>query len=340
VGKEKGQTLADERRFADLESLRPVLRVAFARDRHLLRVERLVGGSKKGAYRLTMDDGGTVLFYAWNDSEDYWQGVLPAGADDLADPFSHASGLTPFETAARRLTSAGVRCPEILFADRSRALYPADIAVVEDVAGGSLEALLERDPVAAERPLSVLAGWLTAMAAIRSPAFGKVAFVDAGGRSRGTSCEAVMLDRALTELSEIAGRDRRAAVAYGRLTEALHSLAEPIEPRPASSLVHGELGPDHVLLDRRGEPVLIDIEGAMYFDVEAEHVWMRMRFGEHYAKLSRGGLDEDRLRLYQLCMHLDLVAGPLRIAGTTHPEREWFRGVAEHHLQRALQFQA
>jgi aminoglycoside phosphotransferase (APT) family kinase protein len=46
--------------------------------------------------------------------------------------------------------------------------------------------------------------------------------------------------------------------------------------RQAAALVHGELGPDHVLLDRRGEPVLIDIEGATYFDVEAEHVWMRM----------------------------------------------------------------
>jgi hypothetical protein len=332
--------MADERRFADVASLSPAVRAAFGRARRLLRAERLAGGSKKGAYRLTMDDGGTVLLYAWDDSEDYWHGVLPAGADDPADPFSHASGLTLFEGAARRLTATGVRCPEILFTDRSRALYPADIAVVEDVAGGRLEALLDKDPVAAERPLAVLAGWLSAMAEIRSPSFGKVAFVDAGGRARGTSCAAVMLDRALTELAEIAGRDRRAAAAQGRLTEALHSLAEPIQPRAAASLVHGELGPDHVLLDRRGEPVLIDIEGAMYFDAEVEHVWMRMRFGRHYAQLSRGALDEGRLRLYQLCMHLDLVAGPLRIAGTSHPEREWFRGVAEHHLQRALEFPA
>jgi len=332
--------MADERRFADAGSLRPVVRAAFGRDRPLLRAERLAGGSKKGVYRLTMDDAGTALVYAWDDSEDYWQGVLPEGADDPADPFSHASGLALFEAAARRLTSAGARCPELLFTDRSRTLYPADIAVVEDVTCGSLEALLEEDPAAAERPLSVLADWLAAMAAIRSPSFGKVAFVDAGGRSPGTSCERVTLDRALTQLSEIAERDRRAAGAQGRLEEALHSLAERIEPRAASALVHGELGPDHVLLDRCGEPVLIDIEGAMYFDVETEHVWMRMRFGGHYAKLSRGGLDENRLRLYQLCMHLDLVAGPLRIAGTSHPEREWFRSVAEHHLQRALQFPA
>lgn len=332
--------MADERKFADAESLRPVVRAAFGRDQILHRAERLAGGSKKGAYRLTMDDGGTALIYAWNDSEDYWQGVLPEGTDDPADPFSHASGLTLFEAAARRLASAGARCPEILFTDRSRALYPADVAVVEDVPGGSLEALLEKDPVAAQRPLSALADWLAAMAAIQSPSLGKVAFVDGGGRSPATSCERAMLDRSLAQLREIAGRDRRAADAQGRLEEALRSLAEPIEPRTAAALIHGELGPDHVLLDRHGEPVLIDIEGAKYFDVEVEHVWTRMRFGEHYAKLNRGGLDEDRLRLYQLCMHLDLVAGPLRIADTSHPEREWFRSVAEHHLQRALRFPA
>jgi Phosphotransferase enzyme family len=332
--------MADERRFADAGSLQPVIRAAFGRGRRLLQVERLAGGSKKGAYRLMMDDGGTALVYAWDDAEDYWQGVLPEGADDPADPFSHASGLALFEAAALRLAAAGARCPQILFTDQSRTLYPADLAVVEDVTGGRLEALLERDPAAAGRALSVLADWLTAMAAIRSPSPGKVAFVDAGGRSPTTSCERLALDHALAQLAEVAARDQRAAGAQGRLAETLHALAEPIEPRAAAALVHGELGPDHVLLDRRGDPVLIDIEGARYFDVETEHVWMRMRFGEHYAKLARGGLDEDRLRLYQLCMHLDLVAGPLRIADTSHPEREWFRGVAEHHLQRALQFRA
>ena len=75
---------------------------------------------------------------------------------------------------------------------------------MEDVAGGSLEALLEKDPVAAERPLSVIACWLTAMAAVRPRRLGKVAFVDAGGCSPVTSCEKIMLDRALAQLTEIA----------------------------------------------------------------------------------------------------------------------------------------
>jgi hypothetical protein len=330
--------MADERMFADAESLLPVVHAAVGKDRRPVDVTRLAGGSKKGVYRLRMDDGSTVLAYIWGDSEDYWAGTLPGGGDDPADPFSHASGLSLFEAAARRLTSVGVRCPEIMFTDRSQALYPADVAVVEDVAGTNLEALLETNLAAAERPLAMLADWLAGLATVRSASFGKVAFVDAGGRPRASSCHSAMLDCTLAQLSRVAALDRRMASADGRLGDLLRTLADSIQPRTSSALIHGELGPDHVLIDHRGEPVLIDIEGAMYFDVEVEHTWMRMRFGDHYAKLDRGDLDENRMRFYQLCMHLDLVAGPLRIAATSHPEREWFRAVAEHHLRQALRF--
>lgn len=331
--------MADEREFADADSLRPLVNEVFG-GRPLLGTARLAGGSKKGVYRLAVEDSGTALAYIWGGAEDYWQDVLPEGADDEADPFSHASGLDLFEGAARRLAGEGVRCPEILFTDRSRTLYPAEVAVVEDVTGGSLEALLEKDSAAAARPLEILADWLAAMSAVQSPLLGKVDFIDSGGRSPWTSCEEVTLDRALTQLSEVAVRDPHTAEAQGRLEHMLRALAGRVERRTSWGLVHGELGPDHVLLDQRGEPVLIDIEGAKYFDAEAEHVWTRMRFGEHYARLSRGGLDEDRLRFYQLCMHLDLVAGPLRIADTSHPQREWFRDLADYHLQRVLQFRA
>jgi hypothetical protein len=330
--------MAGQRRFADAVSIRPVVSAVFGAGRRLTGVERLPGETNKGAYLVHVDDGSTALVYIWNSSEDYWQGVLPDGANDPAVPFSHASGLDLFEAAARRLAAAGVRCPQLLLADRSRELYPGDIAVVEHMPGGSLEALLERDPAAAQRPLAVLAGWLAAMEACQSASFGKVAVVDAGQASRGGSCPQVVLDRALRSLSEVCARDPRAARDGNRLEDLLRTLAEPVEPRQWCGLVHGELGPDHILLDRNGDPVLIDIEGLMYFDAEWEHVFLRLRFGEHYPLLIRPGLDPVRLRFYRLALHLDLVAGPLRIADTGHPERDWFLEIAEHHLREALTF--
>lgn len=326
------------RRFADAKSLEPVVRTALGTHRKVTEVERLSGGSKKGVYRVVVDDGMTVIIYVWNSNEDYWHEVLPEGAEDPADPFSHASGLDLFEAAAQRLTGIGVRCPRLLLADRSGARYPGDVAVVEHVAGDNLEAVLEHDSVLADRAMEVVARWLASMQACRAPKFGKIAVADAGRTSHGESCPQVVLARALLDVDEISASDPRAARQRGRLRELLHTLAEPIKPRSWSTVVHGELGPDHILLDAHGEPVLIDIEGVMYFDVEWEHVFLRMRFSNQYSRLRNPELDAARLRLYQLAQHLNLVAGPLRIAGSGHPDRDWFLDIAEYHLRKALAF--
>lgn len=92
-------------------------------------------------------------------------------------------------------------------------------------------------------------------------------------------------------------------------------------PRAEYGLIHGELGPDHVMVDADGRAVLIDIEGLMHFDVEWEHVFLRLRFGERYPVLSRPGLDPRRTDLYALAMHLSLVAGPLRLLDGDFPDR-------------------
>ncbi|MEV5879986.1 hypothetical protein AB0L75_38405 [Streptomyces sp. NPDC052101] len=81
--------------------------------------------------------------------------------------------------------------------------------------------------------------------------------LDNGGTSYGASCARLVTDRALADIAEIAVRDLAGAVRCGA-----------VRPRAGHSLVHGELGPDHVLLDVCGRPALIDVEGLMYFDAE------------------------------------------------------------------------
>ena len=85
-----------------------------------------------------------------------------------------------------------------------------------------------------------------------------------------------------------------------------------------------------------GHPALIDIEGLLYADVEHEHVFLQLRFGPHYDALRTPGLDENRLRLYRLSMHLSLVSGPLRLLDGDFPHREGMRAIAEHNLGQAL----
>jgi hypothetical protein len=318
--------------------LTDVARAALGAEHRLVDVARLRGGSKKGVYRLTLDDETTAIVYIWDDAENYWPITHGGADDDLADPFSAASGIGLFEAAHRHLDSLGIRTPRIRLTDHSRTYYPADVAVVEDVPGENLETLLGRDPRGVHSTMALLASVLGAMQSEHSHRFGKVALLDEGGVSEGSSCEQVVLDRALVDLDEAASRDIRIASSRAGLEDALRTMAIAVSPRAQHGLVHGELGPDHVLVDRDGQPVLIDIEGLMFFDVEWEHAFLRLRFGEHYEPLDRGGLDEERLTFYTLAMRLSLVAGPLRLLDGDFPDRDFMLGIAEYNLQQALNF--
>ncbi|WP_208643287.1 phosphotransferase family protein [Streptomyces diastatochromogenes] len=309
-------------------------RAALGGGRRLAAVERVAGGSKKGVYRLVMDDATTAVAYLWHDAENYWPAA--EGDNDLTDPFSPGLGLDLFEAAHARLDALGVRVPAIRLVDREGTHGPGDLAIVEDVPGENLEKLLARDPSAAAPVLDRLGEALEAMRGHRASGYGKVAVVDAGGTSRGTSCEGVVLDRALRDLAEAAARDPRIAGARDRLEQRLTDLAAVVRPRAEYAVVHGELGPDHVLVDAGGNPVAIDIEGSMYFDVEWEHVFLRIRLHDAYRPLAVDGLDEDRLALYTLAQRLSLTAGPLRLLDGDFPHRAAMADIAEHNLEQAL----
>ncbi|MFC9494881.1 phosphotransferase family protein [Streptomyces sp. NPDC056982] len=317
------------------EQLAGAAQVALGGGRRLAAVERVAGGSKKGVYRLVMDDATTAIAYLWDDAENYWPAA--EGDDDLTDPFSPGLGIGLFEAAHARLDTLGARVPAIRLVDRDGTHCPADLAIVEDLRGENLEELLARDPGAAEPVMARLGEVLESMRRHRGPTYGKVAVVDGGGTSRGTSCEGVVLDRALRDLTEAASRDPRVAEARERLEQRLLGLAAAVRPRAEYAVVHGELGPDHVLVDAGGNPVVIDIEGLMYFDVEWEHVFLRIRLHDAYRPLKVGGLDEDRLALYMLAQRLSLTAGPLRLLDGDFPDRAFMAAIAEHNLSEALE---
>ncbi|MEV4170092.1 phosphotransferase [Nonomuraea sp. NPDC049709] len=312
------------RRFADRERLGGLVREAFGPRCRLTGVDRLRGGSSKGVYRLSFDSGPSVILYVWSEDEDFW---------DNAASGTQPSGLRLFEAAHARLSSLGVRVPRLHFADAGHEHYPADVALIEDVRGGTLEERLGRDPKALDR----LAGSLRAMAGCRSPELGRVALVESGEGLR-RSCPELVLEWALRDLAEAASRVATIGQAREVLEEKARELAARVEPRPDHGLIHGELGPDHVLMDEHDEPVLIDIEGTMFFDVEWEHVYLRIRFHDHYAALRVDGLDERRLRFYRLAQHLSLVAGPLRLLDGDFPDREFMLGIARQHTEEALGF--
>jgi hypothetical protein len=286
--------VSDTRAHLGRHELLEVARTAFD-GRELISVQRLRGGTKKGVYRLALDDNTTSIAYVWNADEDYWPG--DARDQDPDGLFGHATGLGLFVAVHTVLSEIGVRVPRVIMVDRSGTLVAGEVAVLEDVRGGALDGLWERDPQRAEPVLASFGEAVQAMHHHRGSRYGRP----------GASRSAVI-----------------ALVEHIVLNRALGHLA------------HGELGPDHVLVDDHGEPVLIDIEGVMFFDVEWEHAFLELRFGDNYRHLSAGDLDGDRLRFYRLAMYLWLVAGPLRLLDGDFPHRAATQDIVEQNIGRTL----
>lgn len=323
------------RQSEEVEDLQGLIAGALGGSSRAVAVERLRGGSRKGVHRVTVDGGPvpSVVVYNWADGENFWPGAQHGESPDVLAP---SSGLAPFLAAHHCLDALGVRVPHVFLADGTRRRHGADVAVVEDVTGGTLEELLATDPGRAERPLRELAEMLDKMHRHRAPRYGKVHVLDEGGPLPDITCEQRILEGALRDVVAAAERDERVAKAEAALNDRLRELADRVRPRTEYGLIHGELGPDHVLIDADDRPVLIDIEGLKHFDVELEHVFLRLRFGDRYPVLVRPGLDTRRLDLYALAMHLSLVTQPLRLLEGDFPEREAMQAIVEHNLKAAL----
>lgn len=284
-------------------------------DRPLTGLQRLSGGSNKGVYRLTFADGGSCLAYRWHPDENFWpaQTILAVG------PLGASTGRAGFLHRHERLSALGVRVPKIL------GLGGTDLALVEEIRGGSLEALLAHDAAAGREALRRLRAQLHRMHS--AP----------GVRPDHPSpCEEIIAERGRRSLAEAAARVPLIAAQQDRLRYALSVRLAAIQPRRRYGWIHGELGPDHVLMDSAGEPVLIDIDGATVFDVEWEHAFLELRFGADYPALRTVELDPARMALYRLVHYLSLVAGPLLLLDGDFPDREPMLKIAEWNTERVL----
>ncbi|MFG1677097.1 phosphotransferase family protein [Micromonospora sp. NPDC049282] len=319
------------RTFLRPDDVRDLVRDRLGADRRVTALDRLAGGTRKGVYRIGLDDGTTVVLYVWSPRENYW----PDAETVPDDPFTEASGPELFAANHAALTAVGVRVPHLIGRDPAGRHLDADVALVEDAGGMTLEALLTRDPERAAEPLARLGDALRRMHTTFGPRYGRLTDA-ARNAAPARPAEDVVLDRALGHLAGAAARDPRPAAARDRIAAHLRGLRGRVPARRAYALVHGELGPDHVLVTPAGEPVMIDIEGLTWFDVEWEHAWLRLRFGATYPALRPVALDADRLEFYRYAQVLSLIDGPLRIAEGDFPDRRWMLDLAERNIAEAL----
>lgn len=125
---------------------------------------------------------------------------------------------------------------------------------------------------------------------------------------------------------------------HSKILDTLYELESKIEPRSRYGFIHGELGPDHILINQRLEPYLIDIEGAHFFDIEHEHSFLQLRFGNYYPYLKNDTLDPNRMLFYLFHHHISLTSGGLKLLHRGFPDQQFAKDLTDHHYRAVLRF--
>ncbi|MBM7563162.1 phosphotransferase family protein [Paenibacillus sacheonensis] len=311
----------------DLESF---AKQAFGTGYRPVKTERLYGGAQKVIYKVDFANGFACLLYVWDLSQNYFQEEI----EDADAPSWNSYGANLFAANQAFLKQNGIRTAALYAMNRERTQYPFDYAFVEFIAGPKLEAYLDDASPRSEPLMEQLSDLLRRMHGLRRETYGPVD----GCEDQLIPCHRYQLMNALRQLDYAAQHVASVAAHREQLIQRMHDLEQQIKPRQNYGLVHGELGPDHLLVKNDAELCLIDIEGASFYDVEHEHGFLRLRFGSWYRHLQDDALDADRLAFYQLHHYISCTSGGLKLLQRGFRDEALARKIFEHNLRSALAF--
>ncbi|WP_051108697.1 aminoglycoside phosphotransferase family protein [Paenibacillus daejeonensis] len=317
----------DHLKLSDLEEY---LRRVFGSDYKLSTVSNMHGGAQKVVYKVKCTNGFSCVLYVWDASRSYFQEDM---ANQLNEERSYGSDL--FQANNTYLTQQGIQTPAIYDLNTDRDQYPFDYALVEYVSGPNLEVLLrESDPKMHNLLLERVGELLANMHGIRREVYGKLN----APLFRFPECHLLQVKNAEIQLAYAAQFIEEIRNYKSMLLDTLYRLEANLRPRTDYGWIHGELGPDHILINEKLEPYLIDIEGAMFFDLEHEHSFLEMRFGEDYRYLKREDLDAARMHFYRFHHHISLLSGGLKLLHRGFPDQQFAKGLADYHCDCVLRY--
>lgn len=310
--------------------LQEYVRKVFGTGYLVVNVSKMHGGAQKVVYKIDCSNGFSCVLYVWDLTMNYFQEEI---ANQDVNEQSYGSDL--FELNNRFLTQHRIQTAALYDLNKERKRYPFDYALVEYIAGHKAEVYFNHsDSRVKDKLFERLGDMLTGMHAIESHIYGKPGLSEINTES----CHLLQMKNAKLQLAYASQYINSIGVNQSKLLDTLYKLESRIEPRSRYGFIHGELGPDHVLVNEGLEPYLIDIEGASFFDIEHEHSFLEFRFGDHYRYLKNDTLDPNRMLFYQFHHHISITSGGLKLLHRGFPDQQFAKDIADHHSKCALRF--
>ncbi|MFC5471264.1 phosphotransferase [Cohnella suwonensis] len=292
-------------------------------------VTRLHGGAQKVVYKIECKNGFSCVLYVWDLSHNYFQEEILNGS-----AFQRSYGGSLFALNNHYFKKQGIRTPALYDLNKDRDRYPFEYALVEYVHGKKVEAYFQHDDPRIRHELFQQVGQLlSGMHVIKRDVYGKADYDGSNDRP----CHELQREHAEEALSYASEHLVNVRDHHDSLLDKLYELETNIHSRSRYCFIHGELGPDHILVSDDLQPYFIDIEGAGFFDIEHEHSFLEFRFGEYYRYLRNDNLDRNRMMFYRFCHHLSLISGGLKLLHRQFPDQRFAKDLAEYHSRCAIQ---
>ncbi|QGH35317.1 phosphotransferase [Gracilibacillus salitolerans] len=314
----------------DYADLQDYVKKVFGSGYLVVRISKINGGTQKVVYKLDFSNGFSCILYIWDPASNYFQ-----EEQTNLDINERSDGSDLFELNNQYLIQQGIRTPALYDLNTEKTRYPFDYALVEYVAGHKAEDFLHHsDSKVQDNLFQKLGDMLAHMHTNNKKSYGKLNYEGINTES----CHLLQMEDAKEQLSYSSQYLERIRANQSKLLDTLYELESRIKPRTQYGFIHGELGPDHVLVNDELNPFLIDIEGAMFFDIEHEHSFLEFRFGDFYRFLKNDTLDYNRMLFYRFHHHISLISGGLKLLHRGFPDKQFAQGLADHHSQSALEF--
>ncbi|WP_416150105.1 phosphotransferase [Salipaludibacillus sp. HK11] len=315
----------------DIVYLQEYLSKIFGTEYIIKRVSKVHGGAQKTVYKIDCTNKFSCILYLWDIIDNYFKEEKVREHEN-----ERSFGSDLFQINNEYFFNQGITSPILYDLNDKREAYPFDFALVEFVEGEKLESYLDNSlPDSVQEELLIQVGSLIQkMHSVKGNTYGNLLSKDSGKNP----CHQIQLMNAKEHLIYTSLYLEQFENNFTKLNEVLQKLELLIVPRNEYGFIHWELGPDHILVNDEMEPFLINIEGAKFYDLEYEHSFLKIRFGEQYQYLKDKSLDPNRMLFYRFYHHISLTAGGLKLLNRGFPNQSFAKLLIDYHSKSVLRF--
>ncbi|MHA2283538.1 MAG: phosphotransferase [Promethearchaeota archaeon] len=314
--------------LVNLEEISDCIRALTGVNADISSIEEIKGGTRKKVLLVKCQAPEDVyLLYVWYNENRYFT----EGEDGKESYMFNLRAPELFAMNTEFLLDAGVRVPKILGRGTLRACL--EYAFVEHIGGGNFLQYATSLPVIEKH--SLLKDVNELLRTLHSQRRSYPGLLTDSPR-RPTWTVDFVLQKVKHDVELISRWHKEIKAAKPRILDLLRQRRQAIQDRAQYNLVHGEAGPEHILVDHDGKPYLIDVEHVHFSNIESDHASLELLFGEDYRFLSRDDLDPFMMDFYRLALHIVYARGASQLVKKGYHDQDMAKRMMKKNLSAIL----